>query len=158
MYAGRLIRKYSLIVVVAVCAAVPGTAGAQQPVAGARVKTLPVKDPRLATVIGVLVPGGGQLYASRYGKGLTLLLGSAAGIGLAVDANQSHCEANKTCSRSSVEALGIGTAVVLWAYGWATAATDARLFNTQRLNRTGFAPFLDRRNGLTLAGLTLKTH
>ncbi|HKW45817.1 MAG TPA: hypothetical protein VJN70_00170 [Gemmatimonadaceae bacterium] len=159
MFAGRRIRDLSLFVWLIACAALSGVVGAQQPtVATARVKTLPVKDPQLATILGVIIPGGGQLYTARYGKGLALLLGSAAGVAIAVDANHSRCTVGKTCNRGAVEAVGIGSAAVLWAFGWATAAHDARLFNTQRLNRTSFAPFLDRREGRLLAGLELKTH
>ena len=157
MSAVSSIRTLSLLIVLVASAVPPASARAQEPTTVAKTKTLPVKDPQLATIVGVIIPGGGQLYSSRYGKGLILLLGSAAGVGIAVDANHS-CTGGRTCNRASVEALGIGGAVILWAYGWATAATDARLFNTQRLNHTGFAPFIDRRNGRTLAGLALTLH
>ena len=154
------IRKLSLMIIVLVTsAALPASANAQQPQPRppARTTPLPFKDPQLATIIGVLVPGGGQLYASRFGKGLTLLLGSAAGVAIAVDAGHSRCTVGNTCNRNAVKALGIGSAAVLWAYGWATAARDARLFNTQRLQRTSLAPFLDWDHGRTLAGLSLST-
>lgn len=157
MSAGGWIRRFSLPIVAAACAGLPAPARAQRPTEVARVKTLPVKDPMLATVIGVLVPGGGQLYTSRYGKGLTLLLGSAAGVAIAVDANHSRCTVANTCNRDAVVVAGFASAAVLWGFGWATAAHDARLFNTQRLNRTGFVPFIDRRNGRTIAGLSLAT-
>lgn len=157
MFAGVSIRRFSFIVAAAAGAALSGVARAQKVAPVARTQTLPVKDPMLATVIGILVPGGGQLYTSRYGKGLGLLLGSAAGVAIAVDANHSRCEVANTCNRQAVVVAGIASAAVLWAWGWATAANDARLFNTQRLNRTSFAPFLDRRNGQTVAGLALIT-
>lgn len=157
MSAGVPIRHFSLLVGLVACALSSASARAQQPTTVARTQTLPVKDPQLATVIGVLVPGGGQLYTSRYGKGLALLLGSASGVGIAVDVSRSRCTVANTCNRTAVEAAAIASAVVLWGYGWATAGNDARLFNTQRLNRTSFAPFLDRRDGRTLAGLALST-
>ena len=157
MFAGVSSRKFSLIIATAACAVWSAPVRAQQVAPVARTQTLPVKDPMLATVISVLVPGGGQLYTSRYGKGLGLLLGSAAGVAIAIDANHSRCEVANTCNRQAVVVAGIASAAVLWGWGWATAANDARLFNTQRLNRTSFAPFLDRRNGQTLAGLALTT-
>src|SRR5690242_19772440 len=104
MSAGVWIRRASLAVMTAVCAGMSRPAAAQQPTEIARVKALPVKDPALATVIGVLVPGGGQLYTSRYGKGLALLLGSAASVAIAVDANHSRCTVANTCNRQAVVA------------------------------------------------------
>jgi hypothetical protein len=157
MSAGVSVRKFSLLVLLAACTLWSGSASAQQVGPIAKTQTLPVKDPQLATVIGVLIPGGGQLYASRYGKGLALLLGSAATIGIAVDANRSHCSVANTCNRTAVVTAGIGSAVVLWGFGWVTAANDARRFNAQMLNRTSLVPFLDRRNGQLLAGLALHT-
>ena len=149
------IRKFLSIVALAVCAAPPGVARAQS--ARAQPHSVPYKNPTTATIIGVLVPGGGQLYAERYGKGGALLGGAAVAVGIAIDASHRKCADGKTCGIPPAQTGGIIVAALLWGYGWATAAHDARLFNAQRLNGTSFAPFLKQRNGRLLAGLTLPT-
>jgi len=158
MTAGVNVRRFLSIVALAACAAVSGRAHAQQP-SLAKSQPTPYKDPALATVIGVLVPGGGQLYAERYGKGLGLLAGTAAAVGIAVDANHaSKCNFGQSCSVSGIQTTAIIVAVVVWGYGWATAGRDARLRNTQMLNHgTSFAPFLDQHEGRVMAGLALTT-
>lgn len=147
------VRKLLLIAVVAVAVAPLGQARAQQP--DAKSHTFPHRDPQVATILGVLVPGGGQIYATRYGKGLVLLGGAAVGIGLAIDANQNACPHGGTCGYDAVKAGGIIGAAILWGIGWWTAAADARLYNTQMLRGMSFAPYLDRRNGQMVAGLSL---
>jgi hypothetical protein len=146
-------RKLLLVAVIALSALPPGPARAQQP--DAKSRAFSHRDPQLATVLGVLVPGGGQIYATRYGKGLVLLGGAAVGVGLAIDANQNACPHGGTCGYDVVKAGGIIGAAILWGIGWWTAAADARLYNTQQLRGVSFAPFLDRRNGQMVAGLTL---
>jgi hypothetical protein len=147
------VRKLLLIAVVAVAVAPVGQARAQQP--DAKSHAFPHRDPQVATILGVLVPGGGQIYATRYGKGLVLLGGAAVGIGLAIDANQNACPHGGTCGYDAVKAGGIIGAAILWGIGWWTAAADARLYNTQMLRGVSFAPYLDRRNGQMVAGLSL---
>ena len=146
-------RKLLLIAVIALSASPFGSARAQQP--DAKSRAFPHRDPQLATILGVLVPGAGQIYATRYGKGLVLFGGAAVGVGLAIDANQNACPHGGTCGYDVVKAIGIVGAAVLWGTGWWTAANDARLYNTQQLRGLSFAPFLDRRNGQMVAGLTL---
>jgi hypothetical protein len=132
------------------CAAV-WPAGAQQ----ATSRSLPHKDPTVATVLSVIIPGGGQAYATRYGKAAIIFAGTAAGVAIAIDAANSTCTGNDTCNHHSVQTIGIVTAALIWGYGWATAAGDARLHNNQMLLNTSLAPVLDRRNGRLLAGLRL---
>jgi hypothetical protein len=157
MTAGACIRKFSSIAALAACASAFGAAGAQQR-APAKSYATPYKDPVLATVLSVLVPGGGQLYAERWGKGIGLFGGTAAFVGIAIDASNSHCTVGNTCNTHAVETGAIIAGALLWGYGWATAGRDARLRNNQMLNNgSSFAPFLDRRNGQLLAGLALRT-
>lgn len=148
-----LVRKLLLIAALALSALPFGAARAQQP--DAKSRAFSHRDPQLATILGVLVPGAGQIYATRYGKGLALFGGAAVGVGLAIDANQNACPHGGTCGYDAVKAGGIIGAAILWGIGWWTAAADARLYNTQQLRGVSFAPFLDRRNGQVVAGLTL---
>ena len=149
------ISKFLSVVALAVCAIAPGGARAQS--TPAQPHSVPYKNPTTATIIGVLVPGGGQLYAERYGKGGALLGGTAVAVGIAIDASHRKCAQGKECGIPPAQTGGIIVAAVLWGYGWATAAHDARLFNTERLTGRAVAPFLDQRNGRLLAGLTLPT-
>ncbi|HEY2378087.1 MAG TPA: hypothetical protein VGH98_19080 [Gemmatimonadaceae bacterium] len=125
----------------------------------ARSRSAPYKDPELATVVGVLVPGGGQLYAGRYGKGLGLFAASAVGVALALDSRHSNrCSVGISCSSDALKAGGIVIAALGWGFGWATAARDARKQNSQMLNNArSWVPFLERRDGRLLAGLALAT-
>jgi len=148
------IRKFLLIVALTACAAPSGVGRAQQS-APAQAHSVPYKNPTTATIIGVLVPGGGQLYAERYGKGGALLGGAAVAVGIAIDASHRKCAEGRTCGIPPAQTGGIIVAALLWGYGWATAAHDARLFNTERLTGRAVAPFLDQRNGRLVAGLTL---
>jgi hypothetical protein len=127
---------------------------AQQPPAKSR--SVPHKDPELATILGIVIPGGGQFYADRYGKGLIVLGGTAAGTAIAIDAAHNQCNGH-SCSNSGLQAVGIVGAALAWGYGWVTASRDVRRRNDQMLTGTSFAPFLDRRNGRLLAGLTFDT-
>ena len=157
MSAGACIRRFSSIAALAACATAFGAAGAQQR-APAKSYSTPYKDPELATVLSVLVPGGGQLYTERWGKGIGLLGASAAFAAIAIDASNSKCTVGNNCNTHAVETAAIIAGAVAWGYGWATAGRDARRRNSQMLNNgSSFAPFLDRRNGQLLAGLALRT-
>ena len=156
MSAGN-IKIFSSVVALVACAASFGNAGAQQPIAAKSYST-PYKDPNLATVLSVVVPGGGQLYAERWGKGLGLFGGTAAAVGIAINASNSRCTVGNTCNTHAVETGAIIAGALVWGYGWATAGRDARLRNNQMLNGSSFAPFLDRRDGRTFAGVALRTH
>jgi hypothetical protein len=131
----------------AACVAAASLAGAQQ-TATASTKRIPHKDPTAATVVGFLVPGGGQFYTERYGKAAGVFAGTLAGVAIAVNAGHND--------NTSIETIGYVGAGLVWAYGWITAGRDARLFNDQMLH-TALAPFIDRHNGRLLAGLTLST-
>lgn len=150
------IRKFSSAIGLAACAAAAYSVGAQETVR-ATSRPLPHKDPEVATIVGVLVPGGGQFYATRYGKAAGVFLGTAAAVAIAVDAANNDCSGGGPCHQHSIETIGVVTAALIWGYGWATAANDARMYNTQRLNTT-LAPVLHRgSNGRLLAGLQLTT-
>lgn len=126
-------------------------AGAQQ----ATSRLVTHKDPTVATILSVVVPGAGQAYATRYGKAAIIFAGTAAGVGIAIDAANSTCTGTNTCNHRSVRDIGMVAAALIWGYGWATAAADARLHNSQINTSTSVAPILDPRNGRLLAGLRL---
>jgi hypothetical protein len=163
MSAHVFVRRFSSAIALAVCAVASRQAyGQQQPVPvpreAAKSRSTPYKDPNLATALSVLIPGGGQLYAGRWGKGLAVLGGTAAGIGIAIDANQSsRCDGGGPCNVHGVQTVAIVGAVAVWGYGWLTAGQDARRKNAQMLNGTSIAPFLNEHNGRMVAGLSLKT-
>jgi hypothetical protein len=103
------------------------------------------KDPRTATLFGVLITGGGQMYAGRTGKGLALLgLGVGSVIAGAAMSSVATCsivtEADPTggvprtsssCNDGSLGPLyaGLGVAIGSWLYGAVTAGNDARAAN-----------------------------
>lgn len=142
------IRKFSSIAALAVCATYASVAHAQQTTPAVS-RPLPHKDPMTATILSVVFPGGGQIYTERWGKAAGVFTSTAAAVGLAIDA------ANN--GQHEIEALWVAGAVVAWGYGWMTAGSDARRRNSQMLNTT-FAPFIDRRSGNWVAGLSLTTH
>lgn len=127
--------------------AAPAMARAQQ-TSTASTKLVPHKDPQVATVVGLLIPGGGQFYTERYGKGAGVFAGTLAGVAIAVNAGHSD--------NTEIETIGYVGAGLVWAYGWITAARDARLFNDQMLQPTA-VPFINRRNQRLLVGVTLST-
>jgi Family of unknown function (DUF5683) len=141
------IRKFSLVVALAASAALPVVGHAQTTPAVTR--ELRHKDPTTATVLGIVFPGGGQIYTERWGKAGAVFGGTLAATGLAINAanNDQH----------SIESVWVVGAVAIWTYGWVTANSDARRRNAQRL-RPVFAPFLDQHNGRMVAGLSLETY
>src|SRR4051812_5110845 len=143
----------------ALIAFAPAHLGAQQPSAAVKMQPIGYKDPELATILGVVLPGGGQFYAGRTGKGALLLAGSVGSALVAVNTSHNTCDFGTSwtaCGSAGAEAVAMFAAVGFWAYGWLTAGRDARLHNEERLNGTSsLSPFLERRNGRTLAGLAL---
>lgn len=107
-------------------------------------------------MFGVVFPGGGQLYAERFGKAAAIFGGTAAATAIAIDG--SHHDCTGTCHGvSPVQTGGIVAAVLIWGYGWVTAGADARMRNNQMLNTSSLTPFLDGRNGRMLAGFSFAT-
>ena len=100
-----------------------------------------VKSPGIATLISVVVPGGGQMYADKVGKGLALLgitygsliggivLSAGRASTCSVDGNgnlTSGCNVNRDLTPFYIGgAISVGT----WIYSMATAGRDARAHN-----------------------------
>ncbi|GAB5534870.1 MAG: hypothetical protein Rubg2KO_11190 [Rubricoccaceae bacterium] len=105
------------------------------------------KDPTLALVLGIVVPGGGQIYAEEYEMGLTLL---AIGYGSAFGGwFLSH--ALDIPLLSLVGAAGYLGATI---YGALHAQEDAEAAN--RRNGFALAPRVTRTDGGTAGGLSLR--
>lgn len=146
--------RRSVIAIAAAAVTLSASVRAQQPSPALKPQPIGYKDPQLATLLGILVPGGGQLYADRVGKGIVLLGGSAAAIAIAVHGATSTCGVQSSCGSSSATTGGVLAAVLLWGYGWATAARDARLHNEDLLSGgSSFAPFIDGHGSATVAGI-----
>ena len=157
MSAALHFREVITTIALATCGAAP-LALAQQPVTAktARSKPLARKDPEVATILGVVIPGAGQVYTERYGKAAMIMGGTAAGVAIAIDVSSRDCNPAGHCNNNAVEVVSIAGAAALWAFGWVTAGADARLHNNQMLNQSSFAPFVDEKNGRLVAGLTLR--
>jgi hypothetical protein len=123
------------------------------------------KDPGTAELLGVLLPGGGQLYAGRTGTGLGLLgLSAAAVVTGAALSKDSKCSSlfdqsgntfNMTCTKANHGPLadGEGVAFASWLYGIVTAAGDVRDANAV-VHHARATPVLERTHGRTAFGLS----
>lgn len=111
------ILKIALIFVGAFCLPIR-SANAQAP-AG-----VVYKDPSLATILGFIVPGAGQMYAGKAGQGIVEFLVTAVGAGIAIRSSSSSCVGS--CSDAGIGAIA---AIAAWGFGFATAGRDARLYN-----------------------------
>jgi hypothetical protein len=116
------VQRYALIAVLAL--ALPASLAAAQ---GPAI----VKDPALATVLSVILPGGGQFYSERSGKGVVILGTSLLGGAAALSYQSSQCVRNGGTSCTAKELLnaGVAAAAVGWLFGVVTAGDDARRFN-----------------------------
>lgn len=81
------------------------------------------KSPGTAMAIGILLPGAGQLYAGKTGKGLAL-----AGAGL-VSAALVPALVASSSSAGTATFASLGAYAVFLGYGIATAGNDAREHN-----------------------------
>jgi hypothetical protein len=110
------------------------------------------KSGAVAVGFGYLIPGGGQIYTAKYGKGIALFGVSVGAIALA-DASCGGV-VTETCVGNSLLAL----AVVLgaWGYGMASAPGDAREYNEKHAGPIVVEPMLDRHAGRAGLGLALR--
>lgn len=118
------------------------------------------KDAGIATLLSVLITGGGQLYTGEVRRGATMLgvgLGSLLiGSALSVSSCDTESALNDGCSKSYA-ALGIGTVVYLgtWIYGIVDAPKSADRQNA-RLQRARVTPRIEPGvRGTQLLGVSL---
>lgn len=108
------------------------------------------KDPGTATLVGVLVAGGGQLYTGEVKRGLTIFgagLGSLMLGSLLVTNEADNCIDSdfEDCSATGFQAaalLGYVGYLGAWAYGIVDASDSAKRVNA--------------RNGVTVAGVQVE--
>lgn len=105
------------------------------------------KDPTLALIIGILVPGGAQLYVEDYSKGLTLL---AIGYGSLIGGWFLY----HALDVPAIRLLGIAGYLGALIYGALQARDDAEAAN--RRNGYALAPSMTHTLEGTAAGLTLR--
>jgi hypothetical protein len=116
---------------------VAGTASAQS--------TQPAgyKDPGTATIISVLIPGGGQMYSGETQRGLTLLGIGVGGlvVGTALSASSVGCDADSCDTETNLLPLAIGYLAYLgsWAYGIMDADDSAERMNAKHRMAVGRA-------------------
>lgn len=84
------------------------------------------KDPNVGTLFGVLVPGGGHLYAGEVGKGLGIL--AVGGLGASLLVSQLSCGGSEACDGPMI---GFGALLYLGGaiYSIVDAAPAARRAN-----------------------------
>lgn len=97
------------------------------------------KDPGTATLLSVVVPGGGQLYAGDTKRGLTLLGvgmgGLALGTAMTVGSADVDCDDDFDCEDdTNYLPMAAGYLVFLgsWVYGIIDADDSAQRMNTRR--------------------------
>lgn len=91
--------------------------------------TASYRDPTIALVIGLLVPGGGQFYTGETGRG-ALYLGISVGaplLGEMVSASTCNDYVG-TCSLTPMY-LGVAAALASWIYGAVKAQSSAEAMN-----------------------------
>ena len=125
------------------------------------------KDPTLATILSVLITGGGHMYAGEALKGFGLLFGGAAAVGTGYALrNHTDCSTESTydpfgnpytqtiCRNKSSDLplkVGLATAAACWLYGVFDAGDAARRTN----RKNGYAasdrvaPYVARGSGRT---------
>jgi TM2 domain-containing membrane protein YozV len=112
-------------------------------------EVFPLKSEAMAATWSQLVPGGGQFYAGKPGKGF-LLLGMAVG-GAAIALS---CDDGVECLPNLL--LGSLVSLTSAGVGMLTAPGDAREYNEKHARRTAIEPVLDRHAGRTGLGLALR--
>lgn len=120
-------------------------------------RTASFKDPGTSTLIGVIVPGGGHIYAGEMGKGLMLLGIAVAGpvVGAAVSAStvEFSCD-GWSCSDDTnyvPYALGAVVAVGAWVYGIIDADDAAHRVNQRNGLAIAPVPMQNSKAGIGLA-------
>lgn len=100
------------------------------------------KEPGTATLVSILVTGGGQMYAGDTKRGLMMLGGSVGAIVVGTALSGGVSCGDYSCSAGSYTPLYLGAlaAVGIWVYSIVDAAPTARRMN--------------QRNGFRVSGLT----
>jgi hypothetical protein len=84
------------------------------------------KDPGTATILSVVIPGGGQFYSGETGKGAMIL-----GVGMGGLIVGSALTASSNDASATPFLLGTVAYLGAWVYGIADASESARRMNTK---------------------------
>jgi hypothetical protein len=154
-----------IVAALLVCAAFSTKLDAQSPTTA--------KDPGVATVLSVLIPGSGQLYSENPAKGFSFMLGVAAAPLIGNQLRQ-KAEYKTEVIRVPISStypygvrgmtimtkdkndtplyVGIAAGVVLWVWNVIDAPITARSTNRRRASvaqRVQLRPIVGRENGVT---------
>ena len=124
------------------------------------------KDPSLATILSILIPGAGQMYAGKPLKGALVIAGILGSLGVAASVQEpekcSESSINggpsiRTCTGGNPPSFGIaiGAAAASYVLGIAMAGSDARDYNASRHRRVSVRSTLDRGERGLAVGLAL---
>jgi hypothetical protein len=102
--------------------------------------------------LGLYIPGAGQIYAGRYGKGLAIF--GIAGGGWVLTVASCGGELREECVGNAL--VGVAAMFGAWGYGVLSAPGDARDYNEARARGIAVQPVLERRVGRTGLGLALR--
>ena len=101
------------------------------------------KNGTVATLLAVVIPGSGHLYAGETGKGLALFAGTVAAAGIGYSYSRTKCPSSSDNCDVTPMVAADAVALGLWVYGVFDAHNATRRTNL----------YADSRNGATLLGL-----
>jgi hypothetical protein len=95
------------------------------------VTPLSPKNGGAATLGSLFLVGAGQVYADDVGRGLIMLLVSAAGVATYFDGvgRERDCASSSGCNRNQEKVAGLAVAGLSWFYSVADASPAARRYN-----------------------------
>lgn len=115
------------------------------------------KDPTTATLIGLVITGGGQFYAGETGKGFLLLGGSLAAVLAGSALSGVKCSSGSSglftggCHVDETPLdIGVGIALGAYVYGIIDAPVAARRYDARGLT-VGIAPYIGSRGEFGVA-------
>jgi hypothetical protein len=118
------------------------------------------KDPGTATVLSVVVPGGGQFYSGETGKGAAILGVGMGGLVLGVGLSGVSCSDSSCSTHTAPLLLGSLAYLGAWIYGIADAGHSAERMNTlhgiARLTRGATPTVAHAAGGGTAVGVSLR--
>jgi hypothetical protein len=142
------LKRSALAAILALCVA--PAASSQSPVLPVSTSELELREQR-ATFIGVLVPGGGHLYAGESGLGVALLV---IGYGAPAAGYVIGTEQGLFGGGLETALIGVTVGIAAWAYGWLDADNAVRRVSRGREAEMRPAVLLHR--GKVYPGLALR--
>jgi hypothetical protein len=103
----------------------------------------PRKNGTIATLLAIVIPGSGHLYAGETGKGLALFAGTSAAAAIGYSYSKTKCPSSSDNCDVTPMVAADAVALGLWVYGVFDAHNATRRTNL----------YVDSRSGATLLGL-----